>query len=182
MADEYGKQGIRTLDLGDVVSGILDSSNVKIDPAKEAGNLLDVKNRVGALTSPDAGSTNGLLTSILAAVGGGGTDIALYSADSTAGNGGTSTYTTAAMSSATQLLSVVCSATVYGTFLIQIDPLGGTSWVTHWMAITSESSPTVVVDCGGYAIPTGGKVHIVKTNYNPPVTAYDMHSTLNMQQ
>jgi len=182
MADAYGKQGIRTLDAGDVISGILDSSNTQIDPAKEAGNLKDVKDRIGALVTPDAGSTNGLLTGILSAVGGGGTDLALYSADSTAGNGGTSTYTSAALAADTKLLSIVCSATVYGTFLIQIDPLGGTSWATHWMAITSESSPTAVVDCGGYLVPSGGKVHILKTNYNKPATAYDMHSTVNAQQ
>jgi hypothetical protein len=182
MADNYGKQGVRTLDYGDVISGILDSGNTQINPAKEAGNLLDIKDRIGDVTTPAAGSTNELLTEVLAAVGGAGTDVALYSADSTAGNGGTSTYTSAALAADTKLLSVVCSASVYATFLIQVDPAGGTAWVTHWMAVTSESSPTVNVDCGGFSVPAGGKVHILKTNYNKAVTSYDLHSTVNAQQ
>jgi len=184
MADTYGKQGIRTLDAGDVAAGVLDSLNARIDPAKEAGNLADIKDRVGALSTPAAGSTNGLLTSILAAAGGGalGIDLALYSPDSTAGNGGTSMYTSAAFANDAHLLSVVCAASVYATYLIQIDPLGGTAWATHWMAITSESSPTVTVDCGNYKVPSGGKVHIVKTNWNKQVTSYDLHTTVNAQQ
>jgi len=182
MADIYGKQGVRNLDYGDVAVGVINSDDItRIDPAKEGGNLSDIKDRIGDTSGPSSGSTNKLLRQILAAIGGSGTDISDYKVNTINAADGPTDYIYTCGAD-TSLLSIVCAATVYATFLIQIDPTGSSGYTSHWMAITSEASPIVTVPCEGYAVASGGKIKIIKTSYNPGAPKYDVHSTFNMQQ
>jgi hypothetical protein len=181
MADLYGKQGVRTLDDGDVAVGILKTGDTRIDPALEAGNLKDVKDRIGDVTSPATGSTNDLLTRVLAALGGGTTDIADYKVNNMNAADGVVTYDYTCLAD-TNLLNVVCSASVYSTFLISIDPTGVAGFTPHWMGIVSEGSPAAVINCEGYKVLTNGIIRVSKRNYNPGASKYDLHSTFNMQQ
>jgi hypothetical protein len=182
MADTYGKQGIRNLDLGDISAGVINSDNItRIDPATEGGNLADIKARIGALSSPVTGTTNELLRRIVAALSSGGTDISDYDKKTINAADGPTDYVYTCTAD-TVLNSVVCSATVYATFLVSIDPDGVSGYTSHWMGITSESSPSIVIKCEGYKVLTNGLIKITKTNYNMGVTKYDVHSTFNMQQ
>ena len=182
MADLYGKQGVRNLTNGDVSVGIINSDNItRIDPATEGGNLADVKDRIGDVSGPATGSTNKLLRNILVALGGSGTNISDYKVNNINAADGPTDYIYTCGAD-TKLLSVVCSATVYATFLVSIDPTGIAGYTSHWMAITSEASPIVTIPCEGYAVVSGGKIKITKTSYNPGAPKYDVHSTFNMQQ
>lgn len=182
MGDAQGKQGVRTLDYGDVVAGVINSDDItRIDPATEGGNLADVASRVGAVTTPAAGSTNDLLTKIKAAVGGGDTDIADYKVNTINAADGATDYVYTCLADS-KLLSVVCAATVYVTFKVSIDPTGSSGYDIHWVAITSEASPMIAVPCASFAVASGGKIKVTKQSYNPGVIKYDVHSTFNIQQ
>ena len=182
MADEYGKQGVRTLDAGDVSAGVLNSDNItRINPALEGGNLADVKDRIGDVSSPAAGSTNKLLTDIKLALGSGGTDISDYKVNTINAADGAVDYVYTC-GAATSLISVVCSASVYATFLISIDPDGVSGYTAYWMGITSEVRPSITIPCEGYAVASGGKIKVTKRSYNPGAPKFDVHSTFNMQQ
>jgi hypothetical protein len=111
-------------------------------------------------------------------VTGGSTTIADYDGQAAAGNGGAAVnHDVAALAQATRLSSVVCSSTTSASYYIKVDPAGGTSFVTHWVAFTSESTPTVVVDTSDYHLPLGATLRIVKLNTAKAAGSVSIHST-----
>ena len=194
MADDYSKQGIRTLVDGDASVGVLDDTDTRVDPrdvrALTNADVLTAEQSVPAdlnatvtIATDNAGlAKQDTLAAILAALGGGTTDLAVYTVDTLAGNGGTinKDYSPGA---ATTMLSVVCASTANASYKIGVDQAGGTSFTWHWMGLTSEASPSCQINCDNFALLATAKVRITKTNLDPNAgKSYDVHTTINAQQ
>jgi len=129
----------------------------------------------------DQGTT---LDSILAQLGGtGGTAVSDYSSDDIAGgNPGPTTNHDYDVGGAAKLQSVVCSSTAAAKYEIQISSSSKTVHTTYWVALTSESSPSVTIDCSDYAVPAGERVRIIKDNLESAVTAITLYTTINTNE
>jgi hypothetical protein len=71
--------------------------------------------------------------------------------------------------------SIVCSGSGPGKFTIAAGTVA--SEVTKWVVFTSESNPTVVVDCSGFRVLDGDNIAI--TRHNSDNQALDMYTTIN---
>lgn len=186
MADDYGKQGVRTLDGGDVKVGIYKSDNsTQIDPLADG----TFTGRIGEVQSSPTQYTvlerlkviNTTLTTIANTLGGSGTAYALYHLDTLAGGGGSTNWDALTASADTYIRDVVCTSSAYSTYAIQIDPTGSSGFTTHWYGMVSESSPCVVVPCDSFKVASGGKIRIIKTNKDPNSgKSVDLHTTINV--
>ena len=206
--DNHGKQPIRTLTSGDVEVGVLNSSNTRVNVATEStlstlsntatnavsylanaateatlsnvateatlSNVATEATLANVATENTLANVESILTQISIELGAGGTQLASYAPDDIGGGGTTSHTWTNTTGNVVALKNVLCASTAAAKYDIKV------AGNTYWTALTSESSPTVTVDCRGYNVASGAAVVVAKKNLENAVTAITVYTTINV--
>ena len=164
------------------------ASNLLCTATAVQSNAANLKTAISDSSGTAFGATNGLYVVPTTAavwnvnVTGGAASVASYDGQAAAGNGAAAVnHDYGPTAQAERINSIVCSSTTSASYYIGIDPAGGTTFTTKWVAFTSESQPTVVVDTSDYHLPLGATMRIVKTNTAKAATSYSIHSTINLE-
>jgi len=115
-----------------------------------------------------------VLTDILNALGGGGGATAVYGTASLAAgandSGANTTHTVTAAKIAV-INSVICASTAAARYEVQVDS------AVKYIGFTSESSPAIVIDCGGLEVAATKVIKVVMKNLDNQTLS--LYSSIN---